>query len=112
MAVDPEEFAYAKAVLNALADGHVRRGHQLPRTVVRAREILDRAAIEAMSQSGQPQTDDPSEWIEENMIGAGEVAELLGCDRKSVQRNAEALGGRMIAGRYVFDKTLLGADSG
>jgi hypothetical protein len=112
MAVDPEELGYAKAVLNTLADGHVRRGHQLPRSVVRAREILDRAAIEAMSQLGQRDSGDASDLDEDDLIGPSEAARLVGCDRKVLQRRPEDFGGRRVAGRLVFSRNELGVDSG
>jgi hypothetical protein len=104
--VDPEEFSFVKIVLNGLVEELVRRGHQVPRTVPRAREILERAMV---SQLRQSEADDAPEWFEDNAIGTGEAAKLLGCDRKTLQRRPGDFGGRMVAGRWVFDRTELGA---
>ncbi|MFZ0230543.1 MAG: helix-turn-helix domain-containing protein [Mycobacterium sp.] len=42
-------------------------------------------------------------------IGSGEVAELLGVTRRTVQRNAESLGARQVSGAWVFNRDDIGA---
>jgi hypothetical protein len=101
-----ERISFVRSVFDGLAD-HWVKSRPLPRTVPRARRFLDGLLAEAVSQLRQSEEDDPREWNEDNTIGAGEAATLLGCDRKTVQRNADRLGGRLIAGRWVFDRTQL-----
>jgi hypothetical protein len=42
-------------------------------------------------------------------IGSAEAARLLGVTRRTIQRNAECLGGQRISGAWVFDRDELGA---
>jgi len=102
-----EDFSYVQGIFDRLAAEWVRFGRPMPESVRRARGILDRAITCALSQSRQPDRGEVGELFEDNMIGTGEAAKLLGCDRKTVQRRAESLGGQLVAGRYVFDRNEL-----
>jgi hypothetical protein len=70
--------------------------------------ILDRALTCWMSLERQEFGSDDEESSSGN-IGSGEVAELLGVTRRTVQRNAEGLGGQRISGSWVFDRDDIGA---
>lgn len=102
-----EDISYVRAVFDGLADFWVRFGRPLPPTVVRARAILDRTLTCAMSLERRAFGPDGEDSDGEN-IGSSEVAELLGVTRRTVQRNAEALGGRRVSGSWVFDPKDLG----
>ena len=95
------DLVYVQTVFDGLVEALVRFGRPMPRTVARARGILQRA-VTSMSLQRQGFEDDDSE-LESNNIGSDEVAELLGVTRRTVQRNAEALGGQRVSGSWVFD---------
>lgn len=103
-----EDLAYCRAVFDGLAEALVRFGRPMPATVGRARGILDRALTWAMSLERQEIGSDDEESSSEN-IGSGEVAELLGVTRRTVQRNAETLGGQRVSGSWIFDRDGIGA---
>jgi hypothetical protein len=103
-----EDVAYLKAVFDGLVDAWVRWGRPEPASVSRARGILDRALTSAMSL--QRQGIGPNEEESDSgTIGSGEVAELLGVTRRTVQRKAESLGARQVSGAWVFDRDDIGA---
>jgi hypothetical protein len=104
-----EDLAYCRAVFDGLAGALVRFGRPMPPTVGRARGILDRALTWAMSLERQEIEADDADSDSGN-IGSGEVAELFGVTRRTVQRNAESLGGQRVSRSWVFDKNELGAD--
>jgi hypothetical protein len=106
--VSAEDIAYVKAVFDGLVDAWVRWGRPAPPSVARARGILDHALTCAMSLQRQDFESDDEESSQEN-IGSGEVAELLGVTRRTVQRNAESLGARQVSGAWVFDRNDIGA---
>jgi hypothetical protein len=102
------DLAFVNAVLDGVVEALVRRGVQTPRTVPRARAILDRAiAAAAMSQLGQSDSGDASGLDEDDLIGPSEAAKLTGYDRKTLQRRPEDFGGRRVAGRLVFSRNEL-----
>ena len=101
-----EDLVYVKTVLGGLADEHVRRGHQLPRSVLRARDILDRA-VAAWAHLGQPDSGDASDLEQDDWIGPVEAAKLAGCDRRTLNRRPEDFGGKLVAGRLVFNRNEL-----
>jgi hypothetical protein len=101
----PEEIAYARTVFDGLAEALVRFGRPTPPTVVRARSILDRALTCAMSLKRQQIESDSAESNQN--IGSSELAESLGVTRRTVQRNAESLGGQLVSGAWVFDRELI-----
>jgi hypothetical protein len=43
-------------------------------------------------------------------IGSAEAAELLGVTRRTIQRNAESLGGQRVSRSWVFDRNDIGAN--
>jgi len=104
-----EDFAYVRTVFDELANALVRFGRPMPRSVVRAREILDRALTSAMSLQRRGIGSEEQEYDSSN-IGTDEAAELLKVTRRTVQRNAEALGGRQVSGAWVFDREAIGAN--
>jgi hypothetical protein len=111
MDVSAEDIAYVRAVFDGLVDAWVRWGRPEPASVSRARGILDRtltALACAMSLERQEFGSDDAESDSGN-IGSGEVAELLGVTRRTVQRNAETLGGQRVSGAWVFKQDELGA---
>src|ERR1700675_3864858 len=97
-----EDLAYVQTVFGGLAEALVRFGRPMPQTVTRARAILDRALNCAMSLERQGSESDAAE-SESGNIGSREVADLLKVTPRSVQRNAEALGGQRVSGAWVFD---------
>jgi hypothetical protein len=99
-----EDLAFVRVVLDGLAERLVRFGPSLPPAVARAQRILDRALTSAMSLQRQGFEPDDEELNPEN-IGSSEVAELLGVTRRTVQRNAEELGGQRVSGSWVFDRS-------
>lgn len=101
-----EDVAYVRTVLDGLTEAVVRFGRPLPPSVVRARRILDKAL--SMSLERQAIEQDEAESESEN-IRSDEVAELLGVTRRTVQRNAESLGGHRVSRSWVFNKDELGA---
>lgn len=103
----PEELAFVKAVFDSLVDAWVRWGRQEPRTVSRAQGILDRALTCSLSLRRKKIGLDGEDSDGEN-IGSSEVAEMLGVTRRTVQRNAEALGGKRVSGSWVFDPKDIG----
>jgi hypothetical protein len=103
-----EDLAYVRTVFDGLSEALVRFGQPMPPTVARARGRLDRALNCVMSLERQEIGPDAEESTSEN-IGSDEVAELLGVTRRTVQRNAESLGGQRVSGSWVFDRTELGA---
>jgi hypothetical protein len=105
----PEDLAYVQAVFDGLAEALVRFGRPMPATVSRARRILERTLTWSMSLQRQGFGPD-EEGSEVENIGSSEVAELLGVTRRTVQRNAEALGGQRVSGSWVFDPKELGVD--
>jgi hypothetical protein len=111
MDLSAEDFAYVRTVFDGLAEALVRFGRPMPPTVARARGILDRALTWAMSLERQEFESDDADSDSGN-IGSGEVAELLGVTRRTVQRNAEALGGQRVSRSWVFDRDDIGADGG
>jgi hypothetical protein len=104
-----EEFAYLSAVFDGLVEAVVRFGRPMPRSVGRARGILDRALNSAVSLERQGSRAGVEQSYSEN-IGCDEVAKLLGVTPRTVQRNAEELGGRQVSGAWVFDREAIGAD--
>jgi hypothetical protein len=111
MDVSAEDIAYVRTVFDGLADFWVRFGRPLPASVSRARGILDRTLTTltcSMSLQRQEIGSDEEESSSEN-IGSHEVAELLGVTRRTVQRNAESLGGQRVSGAWVFDRDDIGA---
>jgi hypothetical protein len=105
----PEELAFVVAVMDGLVAEWARFGRPLPRTVARARGILGSALTCAMSLERQGIESDSEESSSEK-IGSDEVAELLGVTRRTVQRNAEILGGQRVSRSWVFDKNDIGAN--
>jgi hypothetical protein len=103
-----EDLAYVRTVFDGLVEALVRFGRPLPPSVLRARAILDRTLTCAMSLGRLAFGPDEEESSSEN-IGSHEVAELLGVTRRTVQRNAEGLGGQRISGSWVFDRDDIGA---
>jgi len=103
-----EDFALVQVIFDDL----VRKvcGYTVPRSVARARGILDRALTCSMSLQRQDFESDDEDSGSEH-IGSDEVAERLGVTRRTVQRNAEAYGGQLISGVYVFPDEI-GAESG
>jgi len=107
MDVSPEDIAYVRTVFDALVDAWVRFGRPEPRSVERARSILDRALTWSMSQPRHDfEPDDPQSEVEN--IGSREVAEMYGLTPRTVQRNAKLYGGQKVSGVYVFQKDELG----
>src|ERR1700729_1674581 len=104
-----EDLAFVKFVFDELAKKVC--GYAVPRSVVRARGILDRALTCSMSLQRQDFGSDEEESDSEN-IGSTEAAKLLGVTRRTVQRNAESLGGRQVSGAWVFNGNELGDASG
>ena len=104
-----EDVAYVRAVFDGLVDAWVRWGRPAPPSVGRARGILNRVLSSAMSLERQGFGSDDAESDSEN-IGSGEVAELLGVTRRTVQRRAESLGARQVSGAWVFDRNDIGAN--
>lgn len=74
---------------------------------MRARGILDKAVNCAMSLERQAFEADGEESKPEN-IGSREAAALLGVSSRTVERNAEARGGRQVSGIWVFDRDEIG----
>lgn len=109
--MDPsaEDLAYVRTVFDGLAEALVRFGRPMPATVGRARGILDRALTFAMSLEREGIGVDDADCSSEN-IGSDEVAELLGVTRRTVQRNAESLGGQRVSRSWVFDRNDIGAN--
>jgi hypothetical protein len=105
-----EDLAYVRTVFDGLAETFVRWGRPAPPTVARARAILDRALACAMSLERHNIESDGEESSSENNIGSSEVAELLGVTRRTVQRNAESLGGQRVSRSWVFDRNDIGAN--
>jgi hypothetical protein len=105
----PEDLAYVQAVFDGLAEALVRFGRPMPATVSRARGILERALTWSMSLQRQGIGRDAADSDSGN-IGSHEVAKMLGVTRRTVQRNAESLGGRRVSGSWVFDPNDLGVD--
>jgi hypothetical protein len=103
-----EDVAFVAAVFDGLAEALVRFGRPMPGTVGRARGILDRVLSSAMSLERQGFGSDDADSDSGN-IGTDEAAELLGVTRRTIQRNAESLGGQRISGAWVFDRDELGA---
>ena len=103
----PEDIAYGRTVFDGLVDAWVRFGRPMPRPVWRARDILDRAMTCSMSLQRQDFGPDDEE-SESEKLGSREVAELLGVTRRTVQRNAESLGGQQVSGSWVFDPNDIG----
>jgi hypothetical protein len=103
-----EDLACVKAVFDGLVAEWVRWGRPTPPTVVRARGILDRALSSAMSLGRQEIHAEVAE-SDSDTIGSDEVAKLLGVTPRTVQRNAESLGGQKVSGTWVFDGSDLGA---
>jgi hypothetical protein len=103
MDVSAEDIAYARAVFDGLVDAWVRSGRPLPRTVPKARLILDKALTVSLQRH---QGDCGSGELEssENAIGTAEIAELYGVTRRTAQRRAEAMGAQRVSGAYVFRK--------
>jgi hypothetical protein len=102
-----EDFALVQFIFDDLVKKVC--GYTVPRSVARARGILDRAMTCSESLQRQGFELDEEESDSEN-IGSSEVAELLGVTRRTVQRNAETLGGRQVSGSWVFNKDEVGAD--
>ncbi len=92
-----------RTVLDGLVEQWVRFGRPLPATVVRARGILDRTLTCAMSLQRQEFEADEGE-SNSDYIGVREAAGLLGVTRRTVQRNAIALGGQLVSGSWVFGR--------
>ena len=106
--VSPEELAYVRTVFDGFVEEFVRWGRSAPRSVERAREILSRALTCSTSLQRQEFEPDKEESSSEN-IGSSEVAAALGVTRRSVQRNAESLGGQRVSGAWVFNRDDIGA---
>jgi hypothetical protein len=107
-----EDLAYVRTVFDGLTEALVRFVPTMPRTVPRAREILDSALNWAMSLERQEFESDEEESNSGN-IGSREVAELLKVTPRTVQRNAEDLGGQRVSGSWVFNKDeVIGATDG
>jgi hypothetical protein len=105
--VSSDELAYVRTVFDGLVDHWLRFGRPLPASVSRARGVLDRAMSSAMSLQRQDFGPDDEE-SESEKLGSREVAELLGVTRRTVQRNAESLGGQQVSGSWVFDPNDIG----
>jgi hypothetical protein len=108
MDLSAEDLAYARTVFDGLAEAWVRFSRPMPASVGRARSILDKALACVMSLERQGFGADDEESDSEN-IGSHEVASLLGVTRRTVQRNAETLGGQRVSGSWVFDRNDIGA---
>jgi hypothetical protein len=104
-----EDIAYVRAVFDGLTDSWVRFGRPLPPAVVRARAILERTLTCVMSLERQDFGSDEEDFSSEN-IGSAEAAKMLGVTRRTVQRNAESLGGQQVSGSWVFPRDEIGAD--
>jgi len=104
-----EDIAYARAVFDGLVKEFVRFRGPMPPTVSRARSILDRALTCWISLERHDIGPDGEESVSEN-IGSHDVAKMLGVTRRTVQRNAESLGGKLISGSWVFDPNNVGVD--
>jgi len=103
-----EDFALVQVVFDDLVKKVC--GYTVPRSVARARGILDRALTCSMSLERQAFESDEEESDPEN-IGSSEAAKLLGVTRRTVQRNAESLGGQQVSGAWVFPRDEIGAAS-
>jgi hypothetical protein len=104
-----EDLAYVRTVFDGLVEQWVRFGRPMPAAVSRARGILDRALTCSMSLERQDIGPD-SEESDLAKLGTAEVAERLKVTRRTVQRNAEALGGQRVSGSWVFDGNDIGPD--
>jgi hypothetical protein len=93
-----EDLAFVAVVLEGLAAEWVRFNRPLPVSVSRARRLLAEAMARARHLDSQGCQDDTREYI-----GTRELAELQGTSLRSAQRRAEALGGKLIGGRYVLE---------
>ena len=108
MDLSVEDLAFARTVFDGLVEEFVRWGRPLPLSVSRARRILDRALSSVMSLERQEIEAEGGQSNSGN-IGSSEAAELLGVTRRTVQRNAELLGGQRVSGSWVFDVNDIGA---
>ena len=73
-----EDLAYVRVVFDGLVNELVRWQRPMPRSVARARAILDRALSCAMSLERKQIGPDDEELSSENIIGTDEAAKLLG----------------------------------
>jgi hypothetical protein len=79
------------------------RRHDVPRPVA---DLFDRLDTEfhRMSQPRHETNDDTGDPAQSRWIGTGEAATLLGLHDRTIQRNAEKLGGELVSGVLVFDR--------
>ena len=70
--------------------------------------LLDRLAAElGMSQLGQDSEADTAQLTPDEPITAAQAAAILGRSRRQVQRIARTLDGRIVCGRWLFDKNVV-----
>jgi hypothetical protein len=100
----PPSFALKAAYYCAaeLLRDRRRRGQPIPQWLHRHFSALD--AQIRMSSSGQEFGCGGERLEPENWITAKEAALMLGCSRRHATRLAADLDGRMIGGRFLFDR--------
>lgn len=84
-----------------------RRGQPIPTWMSQYHAYLD-AEIRGVSRSRHDSAEidgNAGQSVQENLIGASDVARILGWSVRKVQRRKADLGGVFIAGRLVFDRT-------
>jgi hypothetical protein len=79
------------------------RRRDVPRPVADLFDRLD-AELHRMSQPRHETTDDAGDPAQSRWIGTSEAATLLGLQDRTIQRNADTLGGEMVSGVLVFDR--------
>jgi hypothetical protein len=95
-----ERISYISYVFDSLVGDFVRHGRPMPAAVKRAKRYLDEFERTAMALERQPET--PAEYDGSESIGTDEKAALEGVSRRTIQRNAEQLGGERVNGTWVF----------
>jgi hypothetical protein len=106
MPLSAEQVVLTFRVVDDLATALMRLGRPLSPAVRDVRRILA-AAVLAQSRPGIRQFVSDSSELNENLIGAVEAAALLNMSVRSVQRHAEALGGRLVGRKFVFDRDVI-----
>jgi excisionase family DNA binding protein len=87
--------------------GRQRRGQPIPDWLRRHYGELDQQF--RLSQSRHESDCGGGQSEPKNWITAKEVALMLGCSKRTVQRNAADLDGSMIGGRLLFDRRTVAA---
>ncbi len=82
------------------------RHRDVPRPVA---DLFDRLETEfhRVSQPRHETTNNTSNPAQSRWIGTSEAAQLLGLQDRTIQRNAEKLGGEIVSGVLVFDRAAL-----